>query len=560
MRGRLAIALLAAVLLEGADSDLVPVSHRSIELCQKIEGTARRLSVCFSYVQSDEFGHGVSDALDDEGESLVMKGNFDEAISDFDQAIHANSKDTRAYIGRGIAYDGKKNLDRAINNFDDAIDASPDVAAAFVDRGNAELAQEDDNRAITDFNQAIKLQPRDANAFNGRGNVYRHEKQYDVAIADYQTAIQFDSGDTVPYYNRNFAYSGKHDYVHALTDLDHVRADDPELTDDIKDRHAQMLLLLAQSLNCATAFDNAIAEFNMLLAQFPNAYMYLEDRARCFSAHGNDDLAITDYSRIIGAGGAVAQYYLERAEAEARIGRKDQAIADYSAAIATKDQLIRTIASEPYFNRGTIYLSEGAYALAIADFDSAMRLKSDNAPAYTARGSAYAATGDTRSALSDFDEAIRIDPSNGEAFLGRGNVHVRNREYEQAIADYDDALKLKPNDAHALDNRCYTKAVANVQLDSALADCLQSLKVRPDDAGTLGNLGLVYLRLGRIDEAIASYDAAIAKNGTSSWRRFGRGIAKHRKGDTSGGNADIAVAKAMDTNIEATFAGMGLMP
>jgi tetratricopeptide (TPR) repeat protein len=560
MLGRLAIAISTAVLLGSAGVASPPPFQRGVELCQKIEYSGGKLSVCFTYLQSDEFGHGIASALDEEGEALVLKGSFDDAISDFDQAIHANSKDVRAHIGRGIAYDGKKNVDRAVNSFDDAIDISPDDAAAFVDRGNADLAQEDDNRAITDFDQALKLQPQDANAYNGRGNAYRHEKQYDLAAADYQRALQFDPDDSAPYYNRTFVDAAQRDYAHAVADIDHVRTNDPVMAQDVKDHQAQMLRLLAASVDCKTAFEHAIDQYSKLVAAYPTSAMYLEDRARCYSANGNDILAVGDYTRIIGNGDGMAEIYLERAEAEVRIGQVDSAIADFGTAIAKKDQLPRTIASEPYFNRGTAYLSRGAYALAIADFDRAIEYSSDNAQVYSARAAAYAATGDGRKALADFDEAIRIDPTSGNAFLGRGNVHERAREYDQAIADYDEALKLKPDDAHALDNRCFTKAVANVQLDSALADCQQSLKLRPGDGGTLGNLGLVYLRLGRFDDAIASYDAAVAKKGTSAWQRFGRGIAEHRKGDMNGGNADISAAKSMDPNIESTFVGMGLTP
>jgi hypothetical protein len=37
----------------------------------------------------------------------------------------------------------------------------------------------------------------------------------------------------------------------------------------------------------------------------------------------------------------------------------------------------------------------------------------------------------------------------------------------------------------------------------------------------------------------------------------GRGLAKLKKGDTSGGNADIAAAKAIETNIVEDFARYG---
>jgi hypothetical protein len=39
---------------------------------------------------------------------------------------------------------------------------------------------------------------------------------------------------------------------------------------------------------------------------------------------------------------------------------------------------------------------------------------------------------------------------------------------------------------------------------------------------------------------------------------YGRGVAKLRKGDSSGGNADIAAAKAIQVNIDEEFARDGV--
>jgi hypothetical protein len=41
---------------------------------------------------------------------------------------------------------------------------------------------------------------------------------------------------------------------------------------------------------------------------------------------------------------------------------------------------------------------------------------------------------------------------------------------------------------------------------------------------------------------------------------YGRGIAKARKGDKTGGSADIAAAKAMKSDVETEFSRYGIRP
>jgi hypothetical protein len=66
--------------------------------------------------------------------------------------------------------------------------------------------------------------------------------------------------------------------------------------------------------------------------------------------------------------------------------------------------------------------------------------------------------------------------------------------------------------------------------------------------------------MGRYDEAIADYDAALQIDSSKVASLYGRGMAKRRKGDYAGGNIDIAAAKAAKSSVVAEFARYGLLP
>jgi tetratricopeptide (TPR) repeat protein len=98
------------------------------------------------------------------------------------------------------------------------------------------------------------------------------------------------------------------------------------------------------------------------------------------------------------------------------------------------------------------------------------------------------------------------------------------------------------------------------ELPQALTDCNQSLTLRPNDPDILDSRGFTYLRLGQLDSAIADFDAALKLNPKLAASLYGRGIAKSRKGDSAGGEDDIAAAKAVKADIAETFAKYGVKP
>ena len=86
------------------------------------------------------------------------------------------------------------------------------------------------------------------------------------------------------------------------------------------------------------------------------------------------------------------------------------------------------------------------------------------------------------------------------------------------------------------------------------------MKLKPDYINALDSRGFVQLRLGKYDEAIADYDAALQIDPNKVASLYGRGMAKRRKGDYAAGNIDIAAAKAKKPTVTAEFARYGLLP
>ena len=64
----------------------------------------------------------------------------------------------------------------------------------------------------------------------------------------------------------------------------------------------------------------------------------------------------------------------------------------------------------------------------------------------------------------------------------------------------------------------------------------------------------------QLPQAIADYDAALKVDPDPASALFGRGVARRRMGDVSGGNADIAAAIAIDGTVAEQLARRGVVP
>jgi len=75
------------------------------------------------------------------------------------------------------------------------------------------------------------------------------------------------------------------------------------------------------------------------------------------------------------------------------------------------------------------------YVKALADFDKAISLDSNNPRAYSSRGEFYLIQKNYRQAIADTSQAIRLNSKDGYAFNIRSEAYRRLGEIDKAKAD-----------------------------------------------------------------------------------------------------------------------------
>ncbi len=217
----------------------------------------------------------------DRAGAYYLKGDYDRAIQDYDQAIRLDPSFALAFSSRGLAYYKKGDYDRAIQDFDQAIRLNPDYALAFASRGEAYDKKGDRDRAMQDYDQAIQLDPNDSMTFNNRGCTYFTKGKYDRAIQDYVQAIRLDPSNSLAFGNRASAYGEKGEYDRAFQDFDQAIRLDPNYAEAFYNRGSVELKI--------GDYNRAILDFDQAIRLKPNYSEAIYRRGLAYSQKGNYD-------------------------------------------------------------------------------------------------------------------------------------------------------------------------------------------------------------------------------------------------------------------------------
>ena len=139
--------------------------------------------------QALSFESNNSEAIRLNGVLYALKGDYLEALANFNQSIKLAPKSGLAYSNKGNALKELGRHEEAITAYDRSIYLTPKYHEAYSNKGNVlqELNQYDD--AIVYYEKAISLQPNYHEAFNNKGNALKKLNRYDDAIVCYEKAI-----------------------------------------------------------------------------------------------------------------------------------------------------------------------------------------------------------------------------------------------------------------------------------------------------------------------------------------------------------------------------------
>ncbi len=446
-------------------------------------------------------------ALYDEDVYLRLPSSYGGTAKDIEARMAATPGSASGFIDRGLMLLNSGKFEEGIVDFTSAIELEPKNATALANRGIARVWKGDHAAAEKDLAAAEAIDPDNAIAIRARALTAERKGDFEAAAKAYSAALAKEPGSVFALLHRASVYRAMGEYAKALADTDQV------LKAGYK--NADLRLLRANLLRSQNDKPAVAAEAQALMAENPD-----------------NDYGFVSAGKIFAA-----------------IGRHREAMAAFDRALAIKP------AAYVYINRAQAR-PETDVSGRLADLDTALKLEPDSIDALTVKAREVERGKDFKAALALYERAMAAAPDNEMLALSRAMVLQklgRTGEAEKALG----TMRGRMNTAAEFNNLCWTKATAGVMLGSALQDCRDALKLAPNDGKFLDSLGMVLLKLGRLEEALAAYDAAIAdRTGASSY--MGRAMVHQRRGDQARARYDIAQAIKLNPDVETEFRGYGL--
>lgn len=486
-----------------------------------------------------------------------------------------------SYERRATLLNGTFRLERS------GIAVKPEVSYAQALADQAELRALDDadvylqlrdyRLSEADLKVRMASGPKSAQDFIDRGLTLMTGGKMDEAIADFSRAHELDPKNAWALANRGLAHAWKEDEVKAKQDVTAARALDPK----------NAVAFRADAVMAMKAGNNkaAIEALTASLAQDPNNGFALRSRAQLRRAELQFEEAIADTELALKLGDSIADLRLLRANIYRAWGKRELAAKEaellihdlpedsYAQVAAAKlfdvldrrDEAMaaigRAMAIKPeayiYLNRADIRPKSDA-AGRRADLAEALKLDPDDPDALTMMGEFEVEQKSYAVAIAHYTKAIAKMPKHAGLKARRGVAYLLARQPDLAAKDFEEARRSATTGSE-LNSICWTKATAGVDLEKALEECSTALAKQPDTPAYLDSRGLVYLRLGRTDDAIVDYSKALAKVPELAPSLYGRAIAYARKGDAEKSAIDRANAIKVSPRVAEEFANYGVM-
>ncbi|GAA3039493.1 tetratricopeptide repeat protein [Actinokineospora globicatena] len=190
---------------------------------------------------------------------------------------------------------------------------------------------------------------------------------------------------------------------------------------------------------------------------------------------------------------------------------QESALADFNAAINIRTDQYWTIAW-----RGDAYRLLGRYDEAIVDLDRAIEMNPEYSWALASKGWANWQLKNRDKALIDLGRAIEIDSGYGWAIGVRGQIYTELVRYEDALAEFDRIVQLSAGSRASIARRAELLLLMG-RYDDAIADCERCISLEPDRAQGYLARGSIYSDIGRNEDALRDFDRALELSPESSW-------------------------------------------
>lgn len=400
-------------------------------------------------------------------DTLYHLQHYDEAVASCDRAIQQNPEDTLAWLMRGMAMENLQRYEDAIAAYEQVVNIQPDDHVAWFKQGTVLEQLQRYDEALAAYHKVVQLQPDNYWAWYDRGRLLESLQQIEDAIACYDRVVQLKPDFQAAVEARTRVLKQLHHGIIAVADEEDDETVFSSASGDYSSPTSKMSVLkrgipatsptptvpdlevandVLISENMTTVRSRSVAEPTRVL--MPSARVEEKTVIRQSEPEPSEATTITTVKP--GNADASKDYWVwfQKGRALEKLQRYAEALAAYDRA-----SQIRTNDPDLWRWRGNVLYTLGHYEAAVESYNQAIQLKPDSADFWCCLGGSLARLKRYQDALIAFDRAIQLRPNRHNLWHWRGRVLRELQRYPEALQSFEQAIIIKPDFQPAASDR-----------------------------------------------------------------------------------------------------------
>ena len=394
-------------------------------------------------------------------------GIYRDEVALFSHIVALNPMARDAHLNLGNALLEADRTEEGLAASRIAVQQRPESADAHSNLGLALSNLERFTEAEESLRRALELDPRHKSALQNNAELLRKQEQYEAAVEAYQTVLERDRSYALAYAGMGDALFNLERYEEALASLTQALVLQPRLP-----MAGAMEVLMGRASRELGRLDAAEGHFRRAIELDPN-----------------------DATPVLDLAGLRARQQRHE-EADELLRRARELRPDDPATLQNVAEALR---------------KQERYEEALPAYRAVLEIDAEYALAYAGMGDALFRLGRYAEALEAMARAATLQPDLPMAgslhrLMGRATQELGQPD---AADHFERAVQHDPRDAEALDRLAMLR-FGEQNYEAAFELYRSLLEINPDNAQTHSNLGATLYYLGRPEEALQSFERALA--------------------------------------------------
>lgn len=435
-----------------------------------------------------------------QAEALVRQGQWDQGIDLLRQLLREEPANLKALNLLGIALTGKGDLAGADGEFERALKIDPHFAPALKNLAINEFSQKNVSAAERHFTSALALAPNDSVVHAYLGHIKFSRREYRKAAEHLEKSGNLKNDPKV-IAELAESYLEINQQERAL---DVLSAIDP------KSLSPQLQFALGLALARHELYNRAIPYFQAIQTAYPDSYNASFNLAICFLLTKRFPEAISLMNATASAGHKTAE--LDNLLAEAFEGNQQPQDAINALREATQ---LDPVDENNYVDLATLCTHYDAYDLGLQIIEVGLHYHPQSDRLIFQRGVLEAMTNRFDLAENDFQTAGKLAPNKNLTYVAMGVSYMQTGHLPEAVQSLRGRIKQKPDDPillYLLGDALIRSGITpdDHEFAEARSALEKSVKLNPQFAASRVDLGKLYLRDNRLEDAQQNLEQALA--------------------------------------------------